>query len=169
MRPVGGAERVVHIEVAEGRQLFGEDRVVARLPRVEPDVFQHQDVAVVHGVDGRLRGRSNAIIDVFDRPLQQFAESGGQRRRPRGFVDLAIRAAEVRHQDHPGAAAHQVLDRRQRLADPGVVLDAAILDRDVEVDAEEHALPGDVDIADGGFLEGPAGRSLADQFSRSPM
>src|SRR5207302_9043513 len=93
----------------------------------------------------------------------------GERSGAGGLVDLAVRPAEVRHQDHPAAAAHELLDRREGLADPGIVLDAAILDRDVEVHPNEHALAGDVDIAAREFRKGPAGRSLADQFSRSPM
>jgi hypothetical protein len=75
----------------------------------------------------------------------------------------------VRHQDHAGATTGEVDNRWQRLADPGIVLDAAAFDRDIEVHSNEHPLSGDVDIADGGFVKGPAGRSLADQFSRSPM
>jgi hypothetical protein len=58
----------------------------------------------------------------------------------------------VGDEDHPGAAFDKVLDGWDRLADPGVVDDPAVLDRNVEVDADQDPLTGDVDLADGGFL-----------------
>ena len=64
---------------------------------------------------------------------------------------VALRAAEVRaHGDLAGAALEQQPERRQRRADARVVRDAAVLERDVEVGADEDALAGDV-----GGLDGP--------------
>ena len=40
---------------------------------------------------------------------------------------------------HAAPGVERVLDRRQRLADARVVADDAALERDVEVDADEHA------------------------------
>ena len=44
-------------------------------------------------------------------------------------------------------ALEQVLERRQRGPDPGVVRDLAVLERHVQVGAEEHDLAGDVRVA----------------------
>ena len=56
-------------------------------------------------------------------------------------IGLALRPAEVRGQDDGRAPAFErVLDRRQRRADARVVADDAVLERDVEVDADEDAL-----------------------------
>ena len=52
---------------------------------------------------------------------------------------LALRPAEMRREDHRRAVIERVGDRRQRRANAGVVGDPAVLDRDVEVDADEHA------------------------------
>ena len=49
----------------------------------------------------------------------------------------------------PAPLFEQVADRRERLADAGVVCDYAVFERDVEVRAHEHPLPGDIDVADG--------------------
>jgi hypothetical protein len=49
-------------------------------------------------------------------------------------------AAQVRDEHDPRAASAQLVDRGKRCADSHVVGDLAIVERDVEVDADEHAL-----------------------------
>jgi len=57
-------------------------------------------------------------------------------------VRLALRAPQVRGEnDHGRARVERVLDRRQRCRDARVVADRAALERDVEVDTDEHAPP----------------------------
>jgi hypothetical protein len=57
---------------------------------------------------------------------------------------LALGAAKVRAEDDLGLAAESVLDGGKGLADAGIVADGAVLKRDVEVDADEDALVGEV-------------------------
>ena len=60
---------------------------------------------------------------------------------------LALRPPEVRAEDElRRVALEQELERRQRRADPRVVGDAAVLERHVEVDADEDALARDVGV-----------------------
>src|SRR5262249_15440837 len=59
---------------------------------------------------------------------------------------LPLRPAEVRRQDELGVALEEPAQRRQRGVDAGGVADAAVLERHVEVGADEHALSGDVEI-----------------------
>ena len=62
---------------------------------------------------------------------------------------LALRPAEVRADaDRRGAALEQQLERRQRRADARVVGDGAVLERDVQVGADEDDLPRDVGVTD---------------------
>ena len=61
----------------------------------------------------------------------------------------AIRTAEVAHEDDASVVIDQVLDGRESGLDAGGVAHDAILDRHVEVDADEDALAVDVDVADG--------------------
>src|SRR5581483_11575520 len=49
--------------------------------------------------------------------------------------------------DRRAAVLDDVANRRQRRADARVVADRAVLQRHVEVDAHEHALAGDVEVA----------------------
>ncbi len=51
--------------------------------------------------------------------------------------------AEVRHQHDPRAGRQRLLDRRQRGADARIAGDDAVLDRHVEVLADQHALAGE--------------------------
>jgi len=46
----------------------------------------------------------------------------------------------MRGQYQPGAVPQRVFDRGQRLADAGIVHDAAIVERDIEVDPHENSL-----------------------------
>ena len=122
-----GAEGVVHVQVEAVGELARELRVVARLAGVEARVLEHPDPLV----------------------RQKLAQPGLDRlHRERGV--FALRPAEVRADDDLGGAAfQQELERRQRGADPGVVGDLAVLERHVQVGAHEHALAGDVGVANG--------------------
>ena len=61
---------------------------------------------------------------------------------------MPLRPPEVRADGHLGRAAlEQQLQGRQRGADASVVGDAAVLERHVQVGADEHALAGDVGVA----------------------
>ena len=51
----------------------------------------------------------------------------------------ALRTAQVRGQNHPGARLGQVLDRRQRGSDAAVVGDRLTVQGDVQIDAHQHA------------------------------
>src|ERR1700704_1041851 len=92
-----------------------------------------------------------------------------QRRGPVGFIDLSVGPAEVRDQDHARTAFEEVRYGLDRLANAGIVGDPPVLDRNVEIDSNQDTLAGDVDVADGGFLERAADRGVRGQFSRSPM
>ena len=122
MRTVGRAERVVDVEVHSLRQLARGRRVVLRLAGQKARVLEH----------------ANAVIG------QELREPGRDRRDRERGID-ALRTAQVRaHDDLGRAALEQELERRQRRADPRVVGDATVLERHVEVAADEDALSLDL-------------------------
>jgi len=162
-------EGVVDVELAQRRQLPGEFRVVFRFARVEAHVLQHHDLAIMQRLHHGLHRRTNAVVQMAHRTCDQLAQPLRQGSRSVGLIDLAVRPAEVRHQDDACVALDEVLNGRNRLADSGIVDDPAALHRDVEVDADQHALTGDVDVADSGFLQRAAQGGVRGQFSRSPM
>jgi hypothetical protein len=66
----------------------------------------------------------------------------------------------MRGDDHDARARLDgISDRRQRLANAGVVADDAVLERDIEIDPDEHAATGEVEVANALLHHGdPEGR-----------
>ena len=124
------AEGVVDVEVAAVGELAREALVVRRLARVEARVLEHV---------GRARRAAALAAALATGAIAYFARSSSVFGRPR--CEQTRTSAR--------AAVEQQLERRQRGADPRVVGDAPVLERHVEVGADEDALPRDVGVADG--------------------
>ncbi len=143
------AERVVDVGVGEPRVGLRQLGVVLRLPRLEADVLEHQDLARVEpGGEPLLRlpddaGRERHV------PAGQLGEPvGGGPQRERRVHPL--RASEVRREDQRAARVVQAPQGRQRRADARVVGDVArLVERDVEVHAHEDAPAGEIDVVKG--------------------
>ena len=126
MRAVRRAEGVVDEEVAALGQLTRELGIVRRLAGVEARVLEHLDPLV----------------------RQERAQPLAHRLDPERGI-LALRPAEVRADADAGRAAlEQQLERRQRRPDARVVGDPPVLERDVQVGADEDGLAVDVRVAD---------------------
>ena len=150
MGAVRGAERVVHVRLAERGQLLAERGIVLLLALVEAQVLHHQHVAVAqrrglragvvaHRVGGEHHGLAHKLGELL----------GGGTQRERLLEALAGRTAEMAHEDDARAVVDELLDGGQRRADARVVGDGAVLHRHVEVDAHEHALAARVQLVDG--------------------
>ncbi len=154
---VRAAEGVVDVDVAERRELLGEGWIVGLFFGVEAQVFQQQGLAGLKLARHLLRdfadavGREGDILARLEDVIEQEAQAGDQRPQAHGFDRLALGPAEVRAEDDLGLVAQGVLDGGQRLADAGVVGDDAVLQRHVEVDANEHTLVREVEIPDRKF------------------
>ena len=98
-------------------------------------------------LDRVLRAGSQRVAGDGHVAPQQLRQTLPHRPKPKAVLDLALGSPEVARKDDPRALAHQVEDRRQRGANARVVGDAAILERDVEVDPHEDALVVRVEIA----------------------
>ncbi len=138
VRAMGGPECVVDVGVGQLGQRAGELRIVLRLPRLVADVLEHEDVPGAqvlrigpHVLADHRRGER----DVGAGQLGQAI--GGRAHREAGIA--VLRAPEVGDEDDPGTALAQPLDRRQGGPDPGVVRHLALVQRNVEVDADEDA------------------------------
>jgi hypothetical protein len=148
---VGGAEGVVDEDVGEAGEIGGERRIVRLLARLEPRVFEQEDVT---GAKGGGRGfglRPDDRGNRLDRDAEQLAQPLSNRSDGKPRVELAFRAAEVRRQDHRRAAVAEGHDRRQRGADAGVVGDFAVDERHVEVDPHEDAVAAQIGGGEGSF------------------
>ena len=127
VRAVRGAERVVDVDVAaaaSSRANSGSFFVSRGLKRV----FSSTRIAFVAAAARAAARATGAIAYARSSPL---------------------RAAEVRADDHLGRAPlEQQLRAWAASADPRVVGDRAVLERHVQVRADEHALAGDVGVPD---------------------
>ena len=145
-----GDERVAELGVLAG-ELFALLVDLGGLTGIETDVLEQGDLALTQGGDGLGGRRANDVggqRDLHTGKLSEALGDGGQRE---GGIDLALGAAEVGHDDDLGTGVGEGLEGRQRRADTAVVGDDAVLERNVEVGADEDALAAQV--AQGG--DGP--------------
>ena len=165
MRPVCGPEGVIHVEVRQRRELRREGRVVLLLLRVEPQVLEQDDLVVRMRLrHGCARRFADAVGGKNDRAPEQLGEARNHRREAVLGHGLAFRATEVRGEDDGCALLERVPDRGQRCPDARVVANHTVFDRHVEVDADEDALAGEIEIFDGEFhhgLQAPGSRLSA--------
>ena len=89
---------------------------------------------------------ADAVGRERDRPAEQLRQAIGDRPQAQLRFDLALRPAEVAGEDDRRALLERVLNGRQRRLDARVVADDAVLERDVEVDADEDALALEIEI-----------------------
>ena len=121
MRPVSRAERVVHV------QIHGEALGGLGIVRVSP-------------------GSKRVFSSTSMRSSGTSSESRGYGCDRERLIS-ALRAAEMRaHGDVRSAASEQIPQRRQRRSNPCVVRDPPVLERHVQVGANEDALPRDVGV-----------------------
>ncbi len=79
---------------------------------------------------------------------EELAQALGDRPQAQSVLDLAVGPAEVAGQDDPGALREQGPDRGEGGPDARVIGDLAVLEGNVEVDADEDTLATRVDVAD---------------------
>ena len=145
MRAMRHRERVVDEDVAERGELIDEGGVVAFFPGVEARVLQAQDVARLHRVDRRHGLLAHAILGERHRPFEHLRNRRRQRLQRLGRI-ASFRTPEMGQQDHLAALVGDLADGRSDALDAGGVRDFAVLDRDVEIDAHEHAFAPEVGL-----------------------
>ncbi len=137
-------ETVGHEDLAEGGDLLGVGcallRILAGLFRVVTDVLQQHDIAIVHRGDLGLSVGAIGVLGQRNGDAEQFAKADGDRSQGQFRNDLALRTAEVGHQNDLGAFFAQGLDGRQGGLDTTIIGDRGAVQRDVEISADQNAL-----------------------------
>jgi hypothetical protein len=147
-------EGVVAVGVAERRELRRESAIALLLALVEAEVLEQHHIAVLHGGHGAGRGRIDAVLAregdaARCRIAEKFGQSRGDRpQRERRLEAAPGRPAEVAREDRPAAAFEDRADRRQGRANAAIVGDSPVVERHVEVDADEDPLARDIEIGD---------------------
>jgi hypothetical protein len=150
------AEGVVHVDIAQAGQLPAEGRVVGLFLGVEAQVFEQQGLTRLE-VGSELKGdgpdavrRKGHVLVGVKHMVQQRTQARGDGPQAHRRDLLALGPAQVRGEDHLRLAPQGVLDGGNRLAKACVVGDGAVFgERHIEVDADEHTLASQVEIANG--------------------
>ena len=156
MGAMGCAESVVHINIAEPGERFRELWIVRFFPRLKTDILEERDVALLHVLNDFLGNGADCVVTKRDRMIDQCVQM--IRHRPERILlnRLSFRPPKVRQENGFRAVLAQIINRRQTLADAGVVCDvnmiAVLLDRNVKIDAHQHAFAAEIEITKGQFV-----------------
>ena len=164
---VGGAERIINIELRQARELSGEVGVVLGLAFVESEVLEQQSPAIGHSVGSRRRIASHRLLAKNDVRAEVLAEFLRHRAEAHLGNGLAFGASQMRGEDQARAGAERFLERRQRGADARVVLDDAVLERHVEIGADEDPLATDLERIHRKFVHPKQKTSIIAQMNAS--
>ena len=119
---------------------------------MKPEVLQQEHFARFHllrhapGIRSRGGGREGAFL------LQEPRQALCDRSEGISEIGFSLGPADVGADDDPRALIQQIVDGGQGRPDAGVVRDVSlIVERHVEVDAQENPLVRDVDVLDAEF------------------
>ena len=144
VRAMGGGEGVIDVDVAKLGELGDMGRIVLLLALVEPGVLEQEHIAVLHFGD-RIGSRlADAVGAEGDRPLDDVGYRRGDGLQRIGFVRFALGTAEMGKKNDLAALAGDLLDSRRDAFDAGRIRYTAVFGRNVEVDAQENALAGNL-------------------------
>src|SRR5262245_56582030 len=112
MRPVRGAESIVHIKIAQLGKRLGEFWIVRLLTWLKPNVLKQRDIAILHVLNDFFRHITNGVMTendgLMDQRMQIFADWP-----KRIFLRwFSLGSAKVRHQNRFPAVFAQVIDGR---------------------------------------------------------
>ena len=150
---MGGAEGVVDENIRHGSQALGKLGIIGLFLGAETDVFQQHDLTGLDAVGHHL---GNGAVDVSSHghlDVQEFLQSSGHGLEAHLGIDLALGAAQMGAQDDGGIVLQQITDGGQSAADADIIGDLAVLiQRHVEIAAQEDFLSGHVDVLDRFFV-----------------
>ena len=113
VRPMGGAERVVHIDLAQRGQLAGKVRIVGFLFGMESQILQEQYLARLQSLGHGRRLGTDAVGRQLDRHSKQLAKPDRDRAQAERPVEGALGTPEVGHQHDLRAMVEQIVDGGQ--------------------------------------------------------
>ncbi len=143
-------EGIVDVDIAQFGKSAGKVGRICFLTLVEAEVFEKGDLPRPKRGDHSFGLVANAIrgkgyLPAGDRLLQR-RDQGPQRK---GWVRPALGAAEMRHDDNFGAFVDQRLYGRREPLDSGRVGHDTVLDRDVQIGAQQHPFAAHIDVVEG--------------------
>ena len=119
MSPVCGAECIIDIDIAEGRQRFRKRVVVFFFTLMESKVFKEEYVARFHLCDKAFHCRADAIWRKQNIFAHEPSQAFGHRGQAVLGVELSVRSAQVGTEDDLGAVVDGAIDGRQTSSECG--------------------------------------------------
>src|SRR6266704_575313 len=145
-----GAESIADKNaIADSGKLFRKGLVVFFFLRMEADIFKNENFTVAQGFALAFSTGADAIErkrhGIAEKLFQFFCG------RPHGIFQIraAFGASKMRSEYKASAFLNGEANCRKGFADASVVRDHAIFERNVEVHADEGALPTKIEIVDG--------------------
>ena len=163
--PMRRAERVHDVYVAQRRHLPGQRVVVLLLALVEAHVLEQHHLA---------RRRRDAIDPVAlqgHRDAEQVREPRRHRRQREFLREVPlVGAAEMGHHQHVRLRGHRRLDGGQRGADARIAAHRPVLDRHVQILANQHPFVSQIQARhlDDFHVRPPAGKATVNPPSTTP-
>ena len=117
---------------------------------MKAEVLEQDDTtaALVSGIDDGLRGVADTIRSERHRAAEELWSAAATGLRLYFGLTWPFGPSEMRGQNYGGALLERIANRRKRRADARIVGDLAVFERDVEVDADEHAPTLQLEVPD---------------------
>ena len=163
MRAVRRAERIVDVEVAMRGHAPREFGIVGFLARPEADIVEQADIAIAEDADRLFDDGPHHLGDEHDLLVQHLLDIALHEAGAHGREALALGTPVMREQQDLGTLFGEFEDGRLDRLDARNVGGRTILHRQVEIDAYQRDLAGDVtEIVQGLEAAHWSGRPLAE-------
>ena len=138
MSAMGGAEGIIHKNIAEFSQFFREGLVAFFLLFVEPEILQEKDLAGLEGrsfFDGFL---ADTVISKIHMDAEELLQMGKQVFEGIFVGGAIFWSAEMAHQDDAAAVFEDLFNGWDGGSDTGVIGDLElVVERDIEIDPDK--------------------------------
>src|SRR5688500_9266890 len=149
MRPMCGAERVVHVQIGQRRELLRKLGIVLFFFWMKSQILEKHHTAGRCSCNGRLCSSADAILSEHNGTPKQLRQVRHDGLQTVFRIDLALWTPEMRRENCGRALLQHVPNRRQGCTDTRVVRHGAVFKRNVEVDANEYSPAGKINVTDG--------------------
>ena len=146
--PVSGTKGIVDEHIEGRSKLLNKSGLVLGLLLVESGVLEHDDIALLGGIDNLGNLVTNAVGGELDLLSQKFAHALGAGAEGEFVLRSVLGAAQVRADGDDGALALEVFDGGDGGADTGVIGDLLAVKGNVHVATDENLLALKVGLAE---------------------
>ena len=151
MCSVSSTKSVIDKDICQGSKLLGELLPVLGLLCSVASILKQNHIPVLHRLNSSLCVRADNVIVRCKLYFlsEQLAQACSNRSQGKLRIRDSLRFSKMRAKDNPSAVCNQLLDRRKCCYQTVLIRDLAILQRNVEVAADQNSLAFYVDVING--------------------